>query len=1067
MFLLNDATHRMLMRFDSKIGHRYVSNLVARVPHETGGYLVRTNSSGFRSDLEFKAKRSAVPRILVLGDSFTAGEGCASQQRYPELLGQALGAEVYNYGVSGSAPDQHLLCFREFGREVEADLIIWGIPLHNIERIKLTHRPSKDRISGQSVLVPKPYFTFEQDRLELHHVPVPRLRPEPSQSSSHQYTESVNEAPILERLLRLSGLERYRDLVQHLLPGMKERLRALTYRISNTQLYEDYLDEQSTGWTLLSALIRQLRVEVLDIPILVVPLPTYHYYIDRLAPVHDALYKSLEDPAGGLFVSAITNALHANKTLAERKAICFPVDTHYSPFGHQEIARILAADIQERKLLGEHSIAELRNVSGVEKKKSAGKFVLGLAFGSADASAALVLDGKIIAFARESSFKRGISARGFPNLAVNYCLEEARISQNDLSAIVYGCELSSDFKLETKRLFSNTSRWAWINKMSDWVSRELNVYPVIREQLKYDGLMLESASFASQCASAFYASPFSSATVINFGDASIIIAQGGETGIKLLKEYSASHALQTFKSAMAHLISGKSTGAKKPLWSLALRGEPVFVRHIFSNLLEIKNDGSIELNPDYFSDALNEDATLSALESFFEMKSSKSKNDEKLRANLAKSTQIVISSVIVQVVKYAREVTELRNLCVAGPLVNDPDVHKALVEANIFDNIWHQPFNGTASSALGAALLASFEYLGVNRTPSISDEFSQSTGLLGPEYSNQEIDAFIDTFGYPSRKYCVEERINQLAAMIADGKVIGHFSGRLGVSSEYAGDRLILGSLKTAQNFFRSLSNNCDESDWEWAVAIPSGSPFSSHMQCCGKATLSLAKSKLGLAPKKPNGQSNYTFDDDTTLEGNAVWGRVIHETASPNIYAIIRRLELLTDSEVVAATNFESSQGCTVCTPFDAYFTFMKYNIDVLVLGEHILLKEDQPPWPLELKITPAEQFHETGAVSKKLVGRLNQLFQTKIMPTVFESQKSNSAGMPLRIKQQWQSAQECVESPSYKLVCQVPPELEHKSIRAKPLAKLLARSIEPKRSRELFQEIIAEIIRLNRRFY
>ncbi|MCP5245811.1 MAG: hypothetical protein H6937_07630, partial [Burkholderiales bacterium] len=652
--------------------------------------------------------------------------------------------------------------------------------------------------------------------------------------------------------------------------------------------------------------------------------------------------------------------------------------------------------------------------------------------------------------------------------AVNYCLEEAQISQNDLSAIVYGCELSSDFKLETKKLFSNTSRRAWINKMSDWVSRELNVYPVIREHLKYDGLMLESARFASQCANAFYSSPFSNATVINFGDESIIIAQGGKTGIKLLKEYSASHALQTFKSAMANLISGENTGAKEPLWSLALRGDPVFVQNIFSNLLEMKDNGSIELNPDYFFDAWNENATMSPLERFFEMKSRKSKNDDKLRANLAKSTQIVISSVIVQVAKYAHELSGLRNLCVAGPLVNDPDVPKALAEANMFDNIWYQPFDGNASSAVGAALLASFEYLGVNRASSLSSEFSRSPGILGPEYSNQEIEAFIDTFGYPSRKYCVEERTNQLAAMIADGKVIGHFSGRLGVSSEYAGDRLILGSLKTAQNPLRLLSNNCHQSDWEWTVAIPSGSPFSSHMQCWGKATLPLAESKLELAPKKLGSQSNYTSDDNTTLEGNAVWGRVIHETASPNIYAIIRRLELLTDSEVVATANFESSQGCTVCTPFDAYSTFMKYNIDILVLGEHILLKEDQQPWPQKLKtMTPKEQFHETGAVSKKLVDGLNQLFRKKIMPTVFESQKTNSAGMPLRIKQQWQSAQACVESPSNKLVCQVTSELEHKHIRAKLLAKLLARNIEPRCSRELFQEIIAEIIRLNRQFY
>ena len=203
MFLLNESTHRMLMRYHALVGHLHVPNLIARVPHETGGYLVRTNSLGFRSNLEFEKPKGNRPRILVFGDSFTAGEGCENWQRYPELLGQSLDAEVYNFGLSGSAPDQHFLLYQEFAKEIDADLIIWGISIHTIERTKLTHRPSTDRVTSKPILVPKPYFTLEEGVLILHHVPVPRARPSPESESVNEELEwGIIDSSFLQRAAR-------------------------------------------------------------------------------------------------------------------------------------------------------------------------------------------------------------------------------------------------------------------------------------------------------------------------------------------------------------------------------------------------------------------------------------------------------------------------------------------------------------------------------------------------------------------------------------------------------------------------------------------------------------------------------------------------------------------------------------------------------------------------------------------------------------------------------------------------------------------------------------------------
>ena len=168
---------RMVLRYHPVLGHLYVPCLNARVPHEGGGYFVRTTGQGFRSDAEFVKPRGERPRILFFGDSYTAGDGCDNHERFSERVGAALEAEVYNFGLSGSGTDQQLLVLEHLARGIEADLIVWCVAVHNIERIKVGHRLYVDRETGRRVLGPKPWFTLEADGLCLHQVPVPRHRP--------------------------------------------------------------------------------------------------------------------------------------------------------------------------------------------------------------------------------------------------------------------------------------------------------------------------------------------------------------------------------------------------------------------------------------------------------------------------------------------------------------------------------------------------------------------------------------------------------------------------------------------------------------------------------------------------------------------------------------------------------------------------------------------------------------------------------------------------------------------------------------------------------------------------
>ncbi len=172
--LLN-KTYRQIFSYNENIGHQFVPNLNARIINEKGGYYVRTNSSGFRSDIEFKKEKNNKPRILFFGDSNTAADGVSNGERFSDLVGENFKADVYNYGLSGSGTDQQYLIWKEYARDIKADLIVLGILVENIERNKVALRESINSFTKERSFIPKPYFDYEDNKLILKNYPVPRI----------------------------------------------------------------------------------------------------------------------------------------------------------------------------------------------------------------------------------------------------------------------------------------------------------------------------------------------------------------------------------------------------------------------------------------------------------------------------------------------------------------------------------------------------------------------------------------------------------------------------------------------------------------------------------------------------------------------------------------------------------------------------------------------------------------------------------------------------------------------------------------------------------------------------
>jgi GDSL-like Lipase/Acylhydrolase family len=317
--------NRSLFQYDPVVGYRFVPGVRARVPHEAGGYLVRTNAAGFRSDHEFTPQKpEGTFRVLLFGDSYTAGDGVSGKHRYGELLEQAVpGLQVFNFGLPGTGTDQQYLAWREHAAGIEHDLLVVAVLAENIRRVAARSRIYQ--ADGEERVFAKPYFTLEDGgELRLHNVPVPRepLRPEELEGEG------------LRHLDRGGGHATLRKLANRL--GVKEVMQSLT-RYQPLPMYDR---PSSPEWRLMRAVLARWVSESAA-PVLLVPLPIYQY-VEETSPSHAyrARFRELAQEAGVELHDPLPDFHRVPK--AERRALRFEQDVHPTAAWHRVLADSLA-----------------------------------------------------------------------------------------------------------------------------------------------------------------------------------------------------------------------------------------------------------------------------------------------------------------------------------------------------------------------------------------------------------------------------------------------------------------------------------------------------------------------------------------------------------------------------------------------------------------------------------------------------------------------------------------------------------------------------------------------------
>ncbi len=325
---------RQLFEYHPLVGFRFIPGLKARVEHEGGGYLVRANQSGFRCEHEFQvARRPGLRRVLLFGDSYTAGDGVSNRDRYGDLLEQLVPhLEVYNFGLPNTGTDQQYLIYREFARDLAPDLVIIAVLVENIRRVAARYRPVADG-EGRKLWMAKPYFTLDAAGVpRLAGVPVPR-EPVPWQALPDEQRAQADRGG------RWPWLRRW---VNYLGPALKARVQ----RRAQLQPLPQYNRADHPDWRLLRALLVQWFAEI-SAPVIVMPVPVYQYIEDLASPAqYRARFNELASPPH----VEIHDPLDALRgvPMAERRGYRFATDPHPTPAAHRVLATSLAACLARR-----------------------------------------------------------------------------------------------------------------------------------------------------------------------------------------------------------------------------------------------------------------------------------------------------------------------------------------------------------------------------------------------------------------------------------------------------------------------------------------------------------------------------------------------------------------------------------------------------------------------------------------------------------------------------------------------------------------------------------------------
>jgi carbamoyltransferase len=598
--------------------------------------------------------------------------------------------------------------------------------------------------------------------------------------------------------------------------------------------------------------------------------------------------------------------------------------------------------------------------------------ILGISAFYHDSAAALLVDGKIIAAAQEERFTRKKNDPEFPENAVRFCLRQAGLPEAQLDAVVFYDKPGLKFArlLETYLAIAPRGLKTFPRTLSNWLGGKLDLRKTIRvalPALRPDCEILFTQHHQSHAASAFYPSPFDEAAILTidgvgeWATTTVGIGRGNE--IQFLKEIRFPHSLGLLYSAFTDYCGFRINSGEYKLMGLAPYGEPAFADTIRRELIDVKPDGSFRLNLDYFDFLGGTSMTNEKFCALF--KGSPRRPEEKINRrhmDVARSIQLVTEEIMLKLARHAREVSGLKNLCLAGGVALNCVANGLIFREKIFDQIWIQPAAGDAGGALGAALAA--WHLDEGAPPRKANPTdSMQSSLLGPAFTDDEMEAALRANGAVYQKMEKTALLDFTVGLLKTEKVVGWFQGRMEFGPRALGSRSILGDARSPKmQSVMNLKVKFRESFRPFAPIV---------LRECVTDYFELDADSpymLIVAPLKPELRkplpTNITGIDLLKAERSTLPAvthvdysariQTVSREGNPLLYELLSRFEQATGCSILVNTSFNVRGEPIVCTPDDAYRCFMNTEMDFLILGSFVIDRTAQPQKNVTRRVAP-----------------------------------------------------------------------------------------------------------------
>ena len=565
-------------------------------------------------------------------------------------------------------------------------------------------------------------------------------------------------------------------------------------------------------------------------------------------------------------------------------------------------------------------------------------YTLGISCYYHDSAAALLKDGHVLAAVEEERFSRKKFDDGFPKMAIDWCMKEANISPSDLDSVAFYDKPVLKFErlLDNYIAVAPRGLYSFLDVIPKWLHKRLWIKNDVKKILKgFKGEIIFPEHHMSHAAHAFYTSTFDESAILTIDGvgewSTTSFGYGKNNSIKLSDDIRWPHSLGLFYSAFTYFLGFKVNEGEYKLMGLSSYGKPKYRDIILDNLIDVKDDGSIRLNMDYFAFTYDKVMTNEKFSEVFGIPRRESNEKmEQIHFDIGASAQLVLEEVLLKMAEHVHKQTKMKNLCLGGGVALNGVANYRILKEGPFDNLHIPPSPGDAGSAIGCAQYLYHNYKKNKRIIEEKSNRIKNNIYVGPSFSNEQIKSFLEKNSIDYEYLDENELLTKTAKLISEKNIVGWYQGKMEWGPRALGNRSILADPRDAnmkdvlnekikhRESFRPFAPSILEEYASEYFDIDISSPY-----------------MLFVAPvKKPDKIPAVTHVDGT--------GRLqtVSKLSNPLYYDLITEFFKITDIPVIINTSMNVMGEPIVNTPEQAYQMIVKTDMDFIVMGNNIVSK-------------------------------------------------------------------------------------------------------------------------------